>query len=157
MKRMIWIAIAGLLMIGILGYGMHTMKHIQEVNRQHREKEKGEKFASQILMTTETTSIWDKVRVSQETTQPDATDAYGNPIPQQEETTLPAETQNAHSFAAQTVPGDPDAEPVETIPPAEGNAQMTENQNSGGFVKAGTHSSGQTTVETAIQPEDPQE
>ena len=68
MKRIVWVAVAILIMIGILGYGLFTLRHIEEVNQKRREKQAGEKFAATVMMTTATTSIWDKVREGQETT-----------------------------------------------------------------------------------------
>lgn len=68
MKRIIWVAVTILIMLGIMGYGLHTLNHIEEVNQKRREKEAGEKFAATMMMTTATTSIWDKMRAAQATT-----------------------------------------------------------------------------------------
>lgn len=66
MKRMIWIAVALLVMIIIMGIGLHTLNHITEVNKERREKDKGEAIVAKILETTATTSIWDKLRAKQD-------------------------------------------------------------------------------------------
>lgn len=62
MKRVVWVAVTILIMIGILGYGLHTLGRIEEVNQQRREKEAGSDFVAKIAMTTATTSIWDRLR-----------------------------------------------------------------------------------------------
>ena len=62
MKRIVWIAAALLIMIGIMGYGLYVMRNISEVNRERREKEAAKHDASQIVMTTEATNIYDKLR-----------------------------------------------------------------------------------------------
>jgi hypothetical protein len=92
MKRIIWIAVALLIMILILGFGLHTLNRISDVNRQRREKDAGEEFAAKVVMTTATTSIWDKVRT---TTEPLPTDENGNPIETQET----SETENSGAMA----------------------------------------------------------
>ena len=66
MKRIVWIAAAILVMICILGYGLHTLNKIDEVNKKRREKQAGEVLASQIIMTTATESIWDRLRATTE-------------------------------------------------------------------------------------------
>lgn len=68
MRRIVWVAVTILIMIGILGYGLHTMKRIDRVNQERREKEAGERFASQIAVVTETQTIWGQLRAGQETT-----------------------------------------------------------------------------------------
>ncbi len=65
MKRMIWVAVAMLIMIGIMGFGLHTLNKITEVNKERREKDKGEAIVARILETTATTSVWDKLRAKQ--------------------------------------------------------------------------------------------
>lgn len=62
MKRIVWIAAALLVMIGIMSYGMYTMRHISQVNQQRREQEAAKDYAAKIVLTTETTDIWDKLR-----------------------------------------------------------------------------------------------
>ena len=62
MKRVVWVAVTILIMIGILGYGLHTLNRIEEVNQQRREKDAGEDFVAKITMTTASTSIWDRLR-----------------------------------------------------------------------------------------------
>ena len=68
MRRIVWVAVTILIMICILGYGLHTMKRIDRVNQERREKEAGERFASQIAVVTETQTIWGQLRAGQETT-----------------------------------------------------------------------------------------
>ncbi len=68
MKRIVWIAVTILIMIAIMGFGLHTLNQISEVNQQRHEKEAGEEFAAKVVMVTETTSIWEKVRENQEKT-----------------------------------------------------------------------------------------
>lgn len=94
MRRIVWVAVTILVMLGIMGFGLYTLNHIDEVNKKRREKEAGEKFASTIVMTTATTSIWDKVRASQETTGTQ---------------TVPAAPENAEG-AVQTTTSDVDAQ-----------------------------------------------
>ncbi len=66
MKRIVWIAATILIMICILGYGLHTLNKIDEVNKKRREKQAGKALASQIVMTTATESIWDRLRATTE-------------------------------------------------------------------------------------------
>ena len=66
MKRMIWIAVALLVMIAIMGFGLHTLNRITEVNKERREKDKGEAFVAKILETTVATNVWDKLRAKQD-------------------------------------------------------------------------------------------
>ena len=65
MKRVVWVAVTLLIMIGILGYGLHTLNRIEEVNQQRREKEAGNDFVAKITMTTASTSIWDRRQENQ--------------------------------------------------------------------------------------------
>lgn len=74
MKRVIWVAVTVLIMIGIMGFGLHTLNNIEEVNQRRREKEKGEQLASQIAMTTATTSVWDMLRQTTAATVPAASE-----------------------------------------------------------------------------------
>lgn len=67
MKRIVWIAVTVLIMLAILGFGLHTLNNIDEVNKRRREKEAGQNMAPLIAMTTATTSIWDKLRETTET------------------------------------------------------------------------------------------
>ena len=114
MKRMVWIAVAILVMIGILGYGLHTLNRIDQVNKERREKEAGEEFAAQISVTTETQSVWDKVRSSQETTTV-VTDANGDAVPVQE-----APTETTAKSSPQMASPAKETEPSEGMPADEG-------------------------------------
>ena len=84
MKRMVWIAVAMLVMIGIMGFGLHSLNRITEVNKERRQKDKGEAFVAKILETTTTTSVWDKLRAKQEANETtfleESTDENGNAI-----------------------------------------------------------------------------
>ncbi len=71
MKRVVWVAVTLLIMIGILGYGLHTLDRIDEVNRQRREKEAGNDFVAKIAMTTASTSIWDRLRETETSVSPE--------------------------------------------------------------------------------------
>lgn len=64
MKRIVWAAVAMLVMVIILGIGLHTLNEIDRKNKEYREKEAGQAFASQIAIVTETTSIWDRLRAT---------------------------------------------------------------------------------------------
>ena len=62
MKRIVFAAVGILVMLLIIGWMLHSITHIDEINQKRREKDKGEALASQIIMTTATTSIWDSLR-----------------------------------------------------------------------------------------------
>ena len=119
MKRIVWGAVAILICVLILGYGLYTLRRISEVNRRRRETEAGKAVASQIVMTTATTSVWDYLRSQEETTatgdgQP-ATGEDGAPI-------VPAET-GADGLPLETAPaeemGDTLPVPETAAPPAQ--------------------------------------
>lgn len=67
MRRLVWIAAALLIMVGIMGYALFSMRHIKQVNQQRHEREAGNDIAVQIIATTETTSIWDRLRPTETT------------------------------------------------------------------------------------------
>ena len=69
MKRMVWVAVAMLIMIGIMGFGLHSLNRITEVNKERREKDKGEAIVVKVLQTTAATDIWDKLRAKQDAEQ----------------------------------------------------------------------------------------
>ena len=100
MKRIVWIAAAILVMICILGYGLHTLNKIDEVNKKRREKQAGEVLASQIIMTTATESIWDRLRATTE-----ASTAVQNP----ENNEAPIEMPSEAVYDDQNSPVVPDA------------------------------------------------
>ena len=66
MKRMVFIAAGILIGLLIIGWMLHSMAQVSEVNRKRREKEAGEAMASQIIVTTASTSIWDTLRQTAE-------------------------------------------------------------------------------------------
>lgn len=68
MKRIVFFGVAILIMVIIMGWVLHSMMHIDEINQERREKDKGEALASQIIATTATTSIWDALRPAETTT-----------------------------------------------------------------------------------------
>ena len=83
MKRTVWFAVTILVMICILGFGLHTLNNIDEVNQRRRDKEAGKVIASQIAVTTANTSIWDKLRETTTVTSdtmPPETDENGDPV-----------------------------------------------------------------------------
>ncbi len=112
MRRIVFAAAAILIMLLIIFWMLHSMAHIDEINQNRREKEKGEAAASQMITTTATTSIWDALR-SQETEAPQES---GEPAPENPEEETSAEYE-------ENIPD------YETQP---GNQTMTETYN--GFV-----------------------
>ena len=62
MKRIVFVAVGILIMLVIMGWMLHSMAHIDEINQRRREKDAGEALASQIITTAATTSIWDSLR-----------------------------------------------------------------------------------------------
>ena len=67
MKRIVFAAVGILVMLLIIGWMLHSITHIDEINQKRREKDKGEMLASQIITTTATTSIWDSLRPTETT------------------------------------------------------------------------------------------
>ena len=65
MKRIVWIAAAMLIMVGILGLGLHAINDIDKKNKEYRQQKEGEKVASMVAVVTETTSIWDRLRTTE--------------------------------------------------------------------------------------------
>ena len=76
MRRLVWIGAALLIMVGIFGYAMFTMRNIEQVNQQRREKDAGNDVVAQIVATTETTNIWDMLRPTE--TETGETEAVGD-------------------------------------------------------------------------------
>ena len=62
MKRIVFFGVAILIVVIILAWVLYSMAHIDEINQKYREKEKGAALASQMIVVTETTSIWDALR-----------------------------------------------------------------------------------------------
>ena len=98
MKRLVWISVAMLVMVGILGYGLYTMRHIEEVNQRRREQNAGSEAAFRIVATTATTSIWDKLR----------------------------ETETTVDAAVESGEADPNENPEETLDSPSENVEMTD-------------------------------
>ncbi|MBR7039195.1 MAG: hypothetical protein IKI21_08090 [Oscillospiraceae bacterium] len=118
MKRIVWAAVAILICMAILGYGMYTLRHISEVNRRRRESNAGKIEASQIVMTTATTSVWDYLRAQETTTYTGETGEDGLPIEgsapiEGGEPITPVETAE-------------DGTPLETVPSEEGDVSLPE-------------------------------
>ena len=111
MKRIVWAAVAILICMAILGYGLYTLRHISEVNQRRRESNAGKIEASQIVMTTATTSVWDYLR-AQETTVGTGETGEGAPVEGSEPIT-PVETAE-------------DGTPLETVPAEEGDVSLPE-------------------------------
>ena len=65
MKRIVFFGVAILIMVIIIAWVLHSMAHIDEINQQRREKDKGVALASQIVITPETTNIWDALRATE--------------------------------------------------------------------------------------------
>ena len=100
MKRIVWVGVTILIMICIMGFGLHTLNHIDDVNQARREKERGEDIAYQIVMTTATTSIWERLRATTEMPQ--------NELPQAD-----ASAEGSLSEGAQEVGDMPSTMPVQ--------------------------------------------
>ncbi len=118
MKRVVWVAVTLLIMIGILGYGLHTLNRIEEVNQQRREKEAGNDFVAKITMTTASTSIWDRLRETETSVVPEGSTPAGEPVGETGSPTpgepgvMPTEAPEAQAPA---VPGVVEAAPEQTV------------------------------------------
>jgi len=66
MRRIMWIGVALVIMVAILGYGWLTMKNIDEVNKRRREKNAGKTEAVIIIATEPTTTVWDRIHAEKE-------------------------------------------------------------------------------------------
>ncbi|MDE5883603.1 MAG: hypothetical protein K2H29_00745 [Oscillospiraceae bacterium] len=62
MKRIVFVAAGILIMLVIMGFTLHSMTRIDELNQKHREQQKGEALASRLVTTVATTSVWDALR-----------------------------------------------------------------------------------------------
>ena len=68
MRRIVWIGAALLIMVGIFGYAMFTMRGIEQVNQERREKNAGQEIVNDMIAaTTATTSVWDRLRTTETT------------------------------------------------------------------------------------------
>lgn len=83
MKRIVFVAVGILIMLAIMGYTLHSMSHIDEINEKRREQQKGEALASRLVTTAVTTSIWDSLRTTETAAEnpgnPGNPENYGNP------------------------------------------------------------------------------
>ncbi|MBR4320192.1 MAG: hypothetical protein IKP69_09145 [Oscillospiraceae bacterium] len=100
MKRIVFFGAAILVMVIIIAWVLHSMTHIDEINQERREKEKGAALASQMVITTETTSIWDVLR-STETT---GVSGENNPENQQNPEEQPATAPEGEIFPEDSLP-----------------------------------------------------
>ncbi|MDE7121527.1 MAG: hypothetical protein K2O42_05140, partial [Oscillospiraceae bacterium] len=57
-----------LIMLVIMGFTLHSMTRIDELNQRHREQQKGEALASRLVTTVATTSVWDALRSTESET-----------------------------------------------------------------------------------------
>ena len=69
MKRIVWIGVALLIMVLIMAFGLYTLNGIDRKNKEYRERKEGEAFASQVAVVHQTTSIYDKLRVTETSTE----------------------------------------------------------------------------------------
>ncbi len=120
MKRVVWIAVTILIMIGIMGYALHTMKNISKVNQERREKEAAKQEVSQIVIVPETTNIYDKLRPT-ETSET----AEGEAVPLEGETETTEQPGVMHA-ASVTTAAPEEAEETEASMPAEEAGAETE-------------------------------
>jgi hypothetical protein len=101
MRRIVWISVALLIMVGIMGYAMFTMRNIEEVNKRRHEQDAGKDVAVIIAATTETTSVWDALRATETATGTDTSESttglpqFGN----ESHTTEPAEEMTVEDFS----------------------------------------------------------
>lgn len=117
MKRIVWIAVAILIMLGIMGYGLHTLNSITEVNKRRHEKEQGEQLASQFAISTTTISIWERLK---QTTAPQDNPPQENPGG--DAPTQPSPDDEVSTTPAPQEPGDPE---VIADPPAQTSTVTT--------------------------------
>ena len=76
MRRIVWIGAALLIMVGIFGYAMFTMRGIEQVNQERREKNAGQEIVNDMIAaTTATTSVWDRLRTTETTVDTGETEA----------------------------------------------------------------------------------
>ncbi len=67
--RIVAIAAAFLVMFGIIGIAIYSINNVDTINQKHREEEEGKNIAASIVQTTATTSVWDLLRATEETTE----------------------------------------------------------------------------------------
>ncbi len=122
MKRVIWVGVTLLIMIAIMGFGLHTLNHISDVNQQRREKEEGEALASQFIGTeAPTTNVWQAIRKEQETTVEAMTDENGQVMTDENGNVMTVPPEEGAPVAVDPIEistddGNPDVTPVEGDP-----------------------------------------
>jgi len=67
MKRIVMFAAAIVIMLVIIAISIYSINHIGEINRKRDEKEAASNMAARIVATTETVSVWDRLREERQT------------------------------------------------------------------------------------------
>ena len=117
MKRVIWVGVTLLIMIAIMGFGLHTLNHISDVNQQRREKEEGEALASQFIGTeVPTTNVWQAIRQEQEITVEAMTDENGQVMTDENGNVMTVPPEESTSVAADPVEISTDEDIPEEMP-----------------------------------------
>ncbi len=105
MRRIMWVGVALLVMVAILGYGLYTLRSIKEANRRSREKNAGKQEAITIIATEAPTSVWDKLHAENESETPaeggQDTAPQNSESVQEREGFVEVQPQNADSVQAQ--------------------------------------------------------
>ncbi|MDE6729906.1 MAG: hypothetical protein K2J71_03925 [Oscillospiraceae bacterium] len=83
MKRIVFVAAGILIMLVIMGFTLHSMTRIDELNQKHQEQQKGEALASRLVTTVATTSIWDALRATESETVAPAENPENSENPEQ--------------------------------------------------------------------------
>ena len=83
MKRIVFIAVGILVMLGIIAWMLYSIAHVDEINQQRREKNRGEALASRMITTTATTSVWDALRQTETETNAPAVPGESAVIPEE--------------------------------------------------------------------------
>ncbi len=105
MRRLVWISVALLIMVGIMGYALFTMRNIENVNKRRHEQNAGTDLAAKIVATTETTSIWDKLRATETTT--GVTDNAVSPVESDATQTGTVDPEASMSADGSEIPAEP--------------------------------------------------
>lgn len=103
MKRIVFFGVAILIVVIILAWVLYSMAHIDEINQKYREKEKGAALASQMVITTETTSIWDALRATETTAAASENDSDTQQNPENPEE-QPATAPEGEEFEEDSLP-----------------------------------------------------
>lgn len=78
MKRIVFVAVGILIMLAIMGFTLHSMTKIDEMNQKRREQKEGEALASRLVTTVATTSVWDALRTTETETIPGNSENSGD-------------------------------------------------------------------------------